>query len=187
MPRSKILPWKERSFRCVYLSPRKERRAVRRRALARLALQIVRRAISRAPSRFGGSADNMRRQVLESMTMGQRHSFSAFVIDSVKRPVVGLRKVREPGRFSNCGYEFGAELIFHPPFARECVVSLNQEPASRLPQFKWHIALYGEGRRPPLATGMRSVGWRATLFRRFRFTLLRGKAYDFPSVKSGVQ
>ena len=185
-PPSKSLPWKERPSRCVYLFRNKARRCETASA-ARLVQQIVRRAVSRAPSIFGGSADNMRRQVLELMTMAQRHSLSSFVIDSVKPSVDTLGNEPDPERFPGCDNEFGAELIFHPPFARECVVSLNQEPASRLPQFKWHIALYGEGRRPPLATGMRSVGWRATLFRRFRFTLLRGKAYDFPSVKSGVQ
>src|SRR5215469_4384503 len=55
---------------------------------ARLLPRIVRRAVSRAPSTFGGSADNMRRQVLELMTMAQRHSFSSFAIASVKRPSV---------------------------------------------------------------------------------------------------
>src|SRR5215471_8399895 len=55
---------------------------------ARSLLQIVRRAVSRAPSTFGGSADNMRRQVLELMTIAQRHSLSSFAIDSVKPPGV---------------------------------------------------------------------------------------------------
>ena len=55
---------------------------------ARLVQLIVRRAVSRAPSTFGGSADNMRRQVLALMTMAQRHSFSSFAIDSVKPPGV---------------------------------------------------------------------------------------------------
>src|SRR5215469_16060625 len=55
---------------------------------ARSLQQIVRRTVSRAPSTFGGSADNMRRQVLEFMTMAQRHSLSSFAIDSVKPPGV---------------------------------------------------------------------------------------------------
>src|SRR5215475_6671343 len=55
---------------------------------ARLVQLIVRRAVSHAPSTFGGSADNMRRQVPVLMTMAQRHSFSSFAIDSVKPPGV---------------------------------------------------------------------------------------------------
>src|SRR5215469_14853020 len=155
---------------------------------ARLVQLIVRRAVSHAPSTFGGSADNMRRQVPVLMTMAQRHSFSSFAIDSVKRAgVVPLRNELDPGRLPGCDNEFGAELISHSPFPCECVVSLNQEPASRLPQIKWHIALYGEGRRALLAKGTPSVERRATLFWRFRLTLWRGKVYDFPSVKPGVQ
>jgi len=50
---------------------------------ARLLQRIVRRAVSRAASTFGESADNMRRQVLALMTMLQRHSFSSFAIESV--------------------------------------------------------------------------------------------------------
>src|SRR5215470_16924635 len=58
---------------------------------ARLLQQIVRRTVSRAPSTFGRSADNMRRQVLALITMAQRHSFSSFAIDSVIcSSVVGL-------------------------------------------------------------------------------------------------
>src|SRR5215470_16944318 len=48
---------------------------------ARLLQRIVRRAVSRAPSRFGESAASMRRQILALMTMPQRHSFSSFAID----------------------------------------------------------------------------------------------------------
>src|SRR5215469_3310215 len=55
---------------------------------ARSVQQIVRRVVLRAPSTFGGSADNIRRQVLELMTMAQRHSLSSFAIDSVKPPGV---------------------------------------------------------------------------------------------------
>src|SRR5215475_8772117 len=55
---------------------------------ARLVQLIVRRAVSHAPSTFGGSADNMCRQVPVLMTMAQRHSFSSFAIDSVKPPGV---------------------------------------------------------------------------------------------------
>ena len=187
-PPSKILPWKEQRFRCVYfVSPKRASRCETASA-ARLLQRIVRRAVSRAPSRFGESAASTCRQVLALMTIPQRHSFSSFAIASVKRPgVVTLRNERDPGHLPSCDNEFGAELISHLPFPHQCVVSLNQEAASRLPQIKWHIALYGEGRRPILAKGTRPVGRRATLFWRFRFTLLRGKIYDLPSVKSGVQ
>src|SRR5215469_4299091 len=74
---------------------------------ARSLQQIVRRAVSRAPSTFGGSADNMRRQVLELMTMAQRHSLSSFAIDSVIRPsVVTLGKEPDPDHSSGCLNEF---------------------------------------------------------------------------------
>src|SRR5215468_1809068 len=53
---------------------------------ARLVQLIVRRAVSHAPSTFGGSADNMHRQVPVLMTMAQKHSFNSFAIDSVKPP-----------------------------------------------------------------------------------------------------
>ena len=132
---------------------------------ARLVQLIVRRAVSRAPSTFGGSADNMRRQVPVLMTMTQRHSFSSFAIDSVKRPgVATLVNDPDPERFPGCDNEFGAELISHPPVPGECGVSLNQEVASRLPQIKWYIALYREGRKPLLAKGMPSVERRAHYF-----------------------
>src|SRR5215469_5644373 len=79
---------------------------------ARLVQLIVRRAVSHAPSIFGRSADNMRRQVPVLMTMAQRHSLSSFAIASVKRPrAVTLRNELDPGRFSDCDNEFGAELI----------------------------------------------------------------------------
>src|SRR5215831_3034112 len=155
---------------------------------ARSLQQIVRRAVSRAPSTFGGSADNMRRQVLELMTMAQRHSLSSFAIGSVKPPSVAtLGNEPDPECFPGCDIEFGAELISRPPFPRERVLSLNQAPANRQPQIKWNIALNREGRRPIVAKEARSVGRRAALFWRFRFTLLRGKIYDLPSVKSGVE
>src|SRR5215469_9460611 len=73
---------------------------------ARLLQRIVRRAVSRAPSTFGGSADNMRRQVLTLMTMPQRHSFSSFAIDSVARSSIGtLRKERDSARSLGCPNE----------------------------------------------------------------------------------
>src|SRR5262249_5373033 len=56
---------------------------------ARLLARIVRRAILRAPSRFGGSSASMRRQVLALMTTPQRDSLSSLAIDSVNRPSVG--------------------------------------------------------------------------------------------------
>ena len=87
----------------------------------------------------------MRRQVLELMTMAQRHSLSSFAIDSVKPPsVVTLGNEPDTERFPGCVNEFGAEFISHPPVPGESGVSLNQEEASRLPQIKWHITLYGE-------------------------------------------
>lgn len=149
---------------------------------------MVRRAISRAPSTFGGSADNMRRQVLVLITIAQRHSFSSFAIDSVKRPgAVTLCKDPDAESLPECLNKFRAELISHSSFFSRCAVSLNQEPASRQPQIKWHIALYGEGRRPLIAKGARSIARRALLFCRLRFTLWRGELYDLPSVESGVQ
>ena len=72
---------------CLFVSLKRARRCETACA-ARLVQLIVRRAVSRAPSTFGGSADNMRRQLLELMTMAQRHSFSSFAIDSVKPPGV---------------------------------------------------------------------------------------------------
>ena len=130
----------------------------------------------------------MRRQVLELMTMTQRHSLSSFAIDSVKRPgVATLGNDPDPERFPGCDNEFGAELISYPPVPGECGVSLNQEVARRLPQIKWCMALYREGRRPLLAKGTRSVGRRATLLWRFGITVSRGKADDLPSIKSGIQ
>src|SRR5215469_9215300 len=79
---------------------------------ARLVQLIVRRAVSHAPSIFGGSADNMRRQVPVLMTMAQRHSFSSFAIASVKLPgVVTLRNDLDPDDSSGRDNEFGAELI----------------------------------------------------------------------------
>src|SRR5215469_10597354 len=70
---------------------------------ARSVQQIVRRAVLRAPSTFGGSADNMRRQVLELMTMAHRHSLSSFAIDSVK-PLCVATLGNEPDneRFPGC-------------------------------------------------------------------------------------
>src|SRR5262252_9447997 len=82
---------------------------------ARLVQLIVRRAVSHAPSTFGGSADNMRRQVPVLMTMTQRHSLSSFAIDSVKGPgVVTLCNDLDPDDFPGSDNEFGAELISHP-------------------------------------------------------------------------
>src|SRR5215470_513234 len=66
---------------------------------ARLVQLIVRRAVSHAPSTFGGSADNMRRQVPVLMTIAQRHSFSSFAIASVKpRRVATLGNEPDPER-----------------------------------------------------------------------------------------
>jgi hypothetical protein len=74
---------------------------------ARLLARIARRAVSRAPSTFGGSAASMCRQVLTLMTTPQRDSFSSFAIDSVIRPsVVPLRKERDSGRSPGCIDEF---------------------------------------------------------------------------------
>src|SRR5215469_10258493 len=79
---------------------------------ARSLQQIVRLAVLRAPSTLGGSADNMRRQVLELMTMAQRHSLSSFAIDSVMAPLVAtLGNESAPERFPGCDNGFGAELI----------------------------------------------------------------------------
>src|SRR5215472_13550359 len=76
---------------CLFVSLKRARRCETASA-ARLVQEIVRRAVSRAPSTFGESADNIRRQVLALMMMPQRHSFSSFAIDSVMRPeLVTLR------------------------------------------------------------------------------------------------
>src|SRR5215467_8350373 len=75
---------------------------------ARLLLRIVRRAVSRAPSTFGGFADNMRRQVLELMTMAQRHSLSSFEIDSVIRPSVAVLSSRA---LANKGLKTGEVIL----------------------------------------------------------------------------
>jgi hypothetical protein len=72
---------------CLFVSLKRARRSETASA-ARLVQRIVRRVVLRAPSTFGRSADNMRRQVLELMTMAQRHSLSSFAIDSVKPPGV---------------------------------------------------------------------------------------------------
>src|SRR5215472_15915786 len=70
---------------------------------ARLLSRIVRRAVSRAPSTFGGFAASMRRQVLAFTTMTQRHSFSSFAIGSVIRSsVVTVRNERVSTRSSGC-------------------------------------------------------------------------------------
>src|SRR5215469_5043546 len=91
---------------CLFASLKRTRRCETASA-ARLVQLIVRRAVSRAPSTFGGSADNMRRQVLPLMTMLQRHSFSSFAIDSVKPPsVVTLGKEPDPDHSSGCLNEF---------------------------------------------------------------------------------
>src|SRR5262245_11160364 len=74
---------------CLFVSLKRASRCETASA-ARLVQLIVRRAVSRAPSTFGGSADNMRRHVLELMTMAQRHSLSSFAIDSVIRPSVAV-------------------------------------------------------------------------------------------------
>src|SRR5215472_11846752 len=90
----------------LFVSTKRARRCETASA-ARLLQQIVRRAVSRAPSTFGGSADNMRRQVLALMTMPQRHSSSSFAIDSAIRPsVVTLQNERVSGRSSGCVNEF---------------------------------------------------------------------------------
>src|SRR6516225_8133612 len=71
---------------------------------ARSLQRIVRLAVWRAPSTFGGSAASMRRQVLALTMTQQRDSFSSFAIDSVIRPsVVSLRDF---GRSWGCGNEF---------------------------------------------------------------------------------
>ena len=187
-PPSKLLPWKEQRFRHVYFFSVKRAWRCETASAARLVQLIVRRAVSHAPSTFGGSADNMRRQVPVLMTMTQRHSLSSFAIDSVKRRVVAtLGNDPDPERFPGCDNEFGAELISHPPVPREGVVSLNEEPAIRQPQIKWPILLYGESWRPLVVNETRSVGWKATLLWRFGITLSRGKADDLPSIQSGIQ
>ena len=101
---------------CLLVSPKRAQRCETASA-ARLVQLIVRRAVSHAPSIFGGSADNMRRQVPVLMTMAHRHSFSSFAIDSVNRAgVATLDSERDPERFPGCVNEFGAELISHPHF-----------------------------------------------------------------------
>src|SRR5262247_1967177 len=101
---------------CLFVSPKRAPRCETASA-ARLVQLVVRRAVSRAPSTFGGSADNMRRQVLALMTMAQRHSLSSFVIDSVKPPrVATLGNEPDSEHFPDCDNEFGAELISHPQF-----------------------------------------------------------------------
>src|SRR5262245_60515703 len=74
---------------CLFVSPKRAPRCETASA-ARLVQLIVRRAVSRAPSTFGGFADNMRRQVLWLMTLAQRHSVSSFSIDSVIRLSVAV-------------------------------------------------------------------------------------------------
>src|SRR5262252_2183291 len=110
----------------LFVSPKRAQRCETASA-ARLLQLIVRRAVSHAPSTFGGSADNMRRQVPVLMTMAQRHSFSSFAIDSVKWAAATLRKDPDPESPSDCFNEFRAELISHSSFFSRCVVSLNQE------------------------------------------------------------
>src|SRR5215469_181888 len=73
---------------------------------ARLLQRIVRRAVSRAPSRFGESAARMCRQVLALMTIPQRHSFSSFAIDLVIGSIVVSLRKECSGRFSRCANEF---------------------------------------------------------------------------------
>src|SRR5215469_8905211 len=121
-PPSKLLPWKEQRFRHVYFFSVKRAWRCETASAARLVQLIVRRAVSHAPSTFGGSADNMRRQVPVLMTMAQRHSFSSFAIASARRPgVVTLRNELDPGRLPGCDNEIGAELISHPPISpRAC-------------------------------------------------------------------
>src|SRR5215468_410191 len=94
---------------------------------ARLLSRIVRRAVSRAPSTFGGSSSSMRRQVLALMTTPVRDSFSSFAIDSVIRPsVVILRDEPVSGRSSGSVNEFSAELI----------------SGSSLPTGRWYCPLH---------------------------------------------
>src|SRR5262249_37681585 len=86
---------------------------------ARSVQESIRRAVWRAPSTLGGSADNIRRQVLAFMTMPHRHSLSSFEIASIRRPsAVNLRKGADPESPSDRIDEFRAELIHIPRFSR---------------------------------------------------------------------
>src|SRR5215469_3336232 len=141
-PPSKLLPWKEQRFRHVYFFSVKRAWRCETASAARLVQLIVRRAVSHAPSTFGGSADNMRRQVPVLMTMAQRHSLSSFAIASVKRAgVETLRNDLDTDDSTGRDNEFGAELISHPPFPREYVVSLNEDPQAGYPKSSG-ISLY---------------------------------------------
>src|SRR5215469_12000392 len=84
---------------------------------ARLLSRIVRRAVLRAPSTFGGSSSSMRRQVLTLMTTPERDSFSSFATDFVIRPsVVILRNEPVSDRSWGSVIEFSAELISDSSF-----------------------------------------------------------------------
>ena len=63
---------------------------------ARLPSRIVRRAVSRAPSTFGGSAASIRRQVLALVMMPDSGWLTSCAIDAVKAPrLVTLATCRE--------------------------------------------------------------------------------------------
>ena len=101
--------WIERKYTknlAVYFFLLKRVLSLETASAARLLARIVRRAVSRAPSTFGGSAASMRRQVLALMMTPQRDSFSSFAIGSVIRPRVVTLRVNE----------FLVELVSHSSF-----------------------------------------------------------------------
>lgn len=100
---------------------------------ARIVSRIVRRAVSRGPSRFGGSAAIMRKQVLVLMMIPESDSSTSFASDSPKRHSANLCNEPDPELCPVCVNEFSAELITDPPRC-DYVVSVRQEPVSRQPQ-----------------------------------------------------
>ncbi len=61
---------------------------------ARLPSRIVRRAVSRAPSMSGGSAANIRRQVLALVMMPDSGWLTSWAIDAVNAPRVDTLATR---------------------------------------------------------------------------------------------
>ena len=68
---------------------------------ARLPSRIVRLAVSRAPSTFGGSASSIRRQVLALVMMPESGWFTSCAIDAVKHA-----EARDPGDFASSDRAF---------------------------------------------------------------------------------
>src|SRR5215467_12618195 len=91
---------------------------------ARLLQEIARRAVSRAPSTFGGSAASLRKHVLALIVTQQRDSLSSLAIESIDRSSAeALREEPASGRFSDRADEFGDRLIPHSSFVQRCVQS----------------------------------------------------------------